>query len=234
MPNHTTNLLTIVGEKRILHLLLPYMTSPEKQTRTDSFGLNVHNEEDENMFLDFNKIVPMPKEIERTCFMAGEDALTIRMSNKKEDIAKAKAMQKELAQLEKICKKKYGCKGWYEWCNEHWGTKWNSYENRWDGRDEEGNEQLYFQTAWSPPQPVLQQLAIKLNKVIRVSYMDEGYGFFGTYHFYPDGEVEDECYTDHKDVPDALCDELGIETYAEQEEMEKEAEKLKIKKKSKA
>lgn len=223
MPNHTTNLLTIVGHKRIRPLLMPYMTSGD-ETISDSYGLNECAEE--STYLDFNKIVPMPKEIERTCEMAGSDALKIRMSNKKEDVAKAKAMEQELKTLEKICQKKYKAKGWYEWSNRYWGTKWNSYENRWDGTDDDGNEQLYFQTAWSPPEPVLRQLAIKLKKVVRVSYMDEGYGFFGVYHFYPDGSVDDECYTEHKDVPETLCDELGIESYEEAKEMEQEAEKF--------
>lgn len=224
MPNHTTNLLSIVGQKKIRHLLLPYTTMPQESS-SDDHGLITHNEDAER-FLDFNKIVPMPKEIERTCEMASSETIRLQMSNRKEDQEKVKQLNKELKTLERICKTKYGVKGWYEWCNQYWGTKWNSYENRWGGTDDDGNEVLYFQTAWSPPQPILEQLAIKLNKVVRVTYMDEGYGFFGTYHFYPDGEVEDECYTEYKNVPETLCDELGIETYEESKQMDEEAEKL--------
>lgn len=224
MPNHTTNLLSIVGQKKIRHLLFPY-TTIQKESSSDDHGLITHNEDAER-FLDFNKIVPMPKEIERTCEMASSETIRLQMSNRKEDQEKVKQLNKELKTLERICKTKYGVKGWYEWCNQYWGTKWNSYENRWGGTDDDGNEVLYFQTAWSPPQPILEQLAIKLNKVVRVTYMDEGYGFFGTYHFYPDGEVEDECYTEYKNVPETLCDELGIETYEESKQMDEEAEKL--------
>jgi hypothetical protein len=54
--------------------------------------------------------------------------------------------------------------------------------------------------------------------------MDEGYGFFGTYHFYPNGKVDDECYTEHKDVPDELCEELGINTYEEDKRENDEAD----------
>lgn len=53
---------------------------------------------------------------------------------------------------------------WYEFqCNE-WGTKWNAYEVSF-----EGNE-LWFQTAWSPPIPVLEKLVNKLPKGIGIEY----------------------------------------------------------------
>jgi len=53
---------------------------------------------------------------------------------------------------------KYGCIGWYDWCNAYWGTKWNAY----DVSEPRGTEKLAvitFDTAWSPPTPVLEALA---------------------------------------------------------------------------
>lgn len=44
--------------------------------------------------------------------------------------------------------------GGYEWCCENWGTKWPAYEVQW--RDE--GSCLTFQTAWSPPAPVIVEL----------------------------------------------------------------------------
>ena len=219
MPNHTTNLLSIVGEKKIQHLLYPYLTFSSSTKQQD--GLNVINEESES-FLDFEKIVPMPKEIRETCDMATMESIE-RMSHNDDD---ARQIKKRLETLKKTCLRKYGVDGWYDWSNKYWGTKWNSYENRWFETNEQGDEVLYFQTAWSPAEPVYMQLSKKLKKIVRVSYMDEGYGFFGVYHFYPNGSVDDECYTEYKNVPDELCDELGIESYAEQQEMEKQAQKL--------
>ncbi len=51
----------------------------------------------------------------------------------------------------------YGCYTWYEWCIRNWGTKWNACDPDWCL--EEGI--LYFQTAWSPPIPVIEALAEK-------------------------------------------------------------------------
>lgn len=45
--------------------------------------------------------------------------------------------------------------GGYEWCVENWGTKWNAY--RVARRDYMG-VCITFQTAWSPPRPVIAAL----------------------------------------------------------------------------
>lgn len=53
---------------------------------------------------------------------------------------------------------KYGCIGWYDWCIANWGTKWDAY----DIVGPHGNKTsafITFDTAWSPPTPVLEALA---------------------------------------------------------------------------
>lgn len=222
MPNHTTNLLTIVGQKHIQGLLRPFLSSEDKTKNVNGLVLISENDEElqNSIFLDLNKIVPMPKEIlETEKFSELEFLMTKHTASERKKID---AKQKRLANK---CKKLYGVTGWYDWCVKYWGTKWNTYETRWGGVDKDDNEQLFFQTAWSPPEPALQQLSVKLDKIVRVSYMDEGYGFFGTYHFYPDGSCDDETYNEHKDVPDELCEELGIQTYEEDKEEQEEAER---------
>lgn len=47
---------------------------------------------------------------------------------------------------------KYGAITWFQWCNEHWGTKWNSSSTCWEG------EFVSFDTAWDAPVPVLEKL----------------------------------------------------------------------------
>lgn len=45
----------------------------------------------------------------------------------------------------------------YDWCCDHWGTKWNAYEVavvEWCGMTV-----VLFKTAWSPPLPVLDAMA---------------------------------------------------------------------------
>lgn len=49
---------------------------------------------------------------------------------------------------------KYGCDTWYDWCRTYWGTKWNAYSTHWD----KVQSILEFDTAWSCPLPVLEEL----------------------------------------------------------------------------
>src|SRR5690606_21345130 len=47
---------------------------------------------------------------------------------------------------------------WYEWRLENWGTKWNAYSQSLE-RESDLSATLRFDTAWSPPQPILEKLA---------------------------------------------------------------------------
>ncbi|WP_427921153.1 hypothetical protein [Streptomyces sp. cg40] len=50
----------------------------------------------------------------------------------------------------------YGVPTWYEWRNEHWGTKWNACEVKLEAH---GAGLTYrFDTAWSAPYPIAWQL----------------------------------------------------------------------------
>ncbi len=47
--------------------------------------------------------------------------------------------------------------GWYQWRCEHWGTKWNAYDQ--DIIDiSYGCIELKFDTAWAPPMPIIEKL----------------------------------------------------------------------------
>lgn len=48
--------------------------------------------------------------------------------------------------------------GGYDWCIQHWGTKWNAHRGELGGEYEyEGTltVTLHFSTAWSPPRPII-------------------------------------------------------------------------------
>lgn len=47
---------------------------------------------------------------------------------------------------------------WYHWCCEHWGTKWLADVAHWSTAGD--RETVCFDTAWSPPVPVLERLAL--------------------------------------------------------------------------
>lgn len=57
------------------------------------------------------------------------------------------------------CFAETGHKGWYDWSNANWGTKWNAYSSVTDPEGEADSCRIKFDTAWAPPLPVLQRLA---------------------------------------------------------------------------
>ena len=68
---------------------------------------------------------------------------------------------------------RYKAMTWYEWCNQNWGTKWNSCDNDIDiaGRT------IIFSTAWSCPMPIVAALADKFPDVDFIwKYADEDTG----------------------------------------------------------
>ena len=68
-------------------------------------------------------------------------------------------------------RKKYGKNNWYDWSNEHWGTKWNSSEARLVSEDEDSLE-YWFDTAWGSPVPVIEELARKFGVKAVCDYYD--------------------------------------------------------------
>ena len=78
----------------------------------------------------------------------------------------------------------YGKKNWYDWSVWNWGTKWNSYSNRFDG------DTLYFHTAWAAPHPVIEKLSEQFPDV-RISHRwaDEDLGCNCGERDYQDGEI---------------------------------------------
>ena len=81
-----------------------------------------------------------------------------------------------------MCKDR-GIPNWYDWRNEHWGTKWDIcsaevQHYRYNDTDAELSFRCW--TAWSPPVPVwdrLQEMGIR----VEADYEDEGGFFVGTY-----------------------------------------------------
>lgn len=108
---------------------------------------------------DFNKILPMPPVLHDMTSPAPKEQ---------------KKAQATLA-------KKYGYGNWYEWAHANWGTKWNTSDdiNIYDPHD--GSATIGFQTAWSPPFPVIKALGKKFPDVkFSMKYEDEGMAFSGT------------------------------------------------------
>ena len=94
---------------------------------------------------------------------------------------------------------------WYDWRSENWGTRSNSYEGQ---VTEEG---ISFNTAWSPPSPVIAALSNQIDKPLRMIYDESGMDFCGEVLAYPDGTYVDNCYSPRSDAPDKLKEDLAID-----------------------
>jgi len=87
MPNWCQNQVTVSGDEKKVKEFIKFVSSKKSK-------------------FDFNKIYPMPKELEGT--VSGSESL-------KPD------RQKENSEWWKV---QYGADNWYDWRRMHWGTKW--------------------------------------------------------------------------------------------------------------
>lgn len=186
MPNHVTNFVSFKE------------TPIERQQQIIKETFNEENE------FDFNKIIPMPKELdieessdtEMGMVLVSNDSKYCRFLSIEE--LKERFNQRTKEQQEKILSlgkqalsniEKYGCKSWYDFANQKWGTKWNAYscyiENMSNQEEKDFENNLLtldnitfcFQTAWSSPYPIFQELSKKYPDVIfEIKYADEDMG----------------------------------------------------------
>jgi len=126
MPNWCYNRLVIGGDGKEVKKVLNFVQG-------------------KNGILDFNKIIPMPKEIEDSTKESTIDAITLQQKkqNKKPESKK-------------------GMPSWYEWSVQNWGTKWNCSEASLESTNP---VTIRFDTAWSPPVPVIVALGAMFPKV---------------------------------------------------------------------
>ena len=168
MPNWVFNKVYFYGEKERIEKLKKFVESEE-------------------MSFDFNKIVPMPEELNlisgsdedvaRSCALARRRGQTTsaeyekygswNLEVKKSFDEWADLGEKYLSNIEK-----YGASTWYDWHCTHWGTKWNASEPIWYG-----DNMVTFDTAWSAPEPIFQKLAELFPDIdIDVDFADEDLG----------------------------------------------------------
>jgi hypothetical protein len=101
---------------------------------------------------------------------------------------------------------------WYGWRVQNWGTKWTGYE----GRFTDDQTIFTFETAWSPPLPIIKKLAEITGQTFILGYIEYGMFFCGKYTAGRDFD-HDEFYNDIKAAPEELLNELGYEEWEEVE-----------------
>lgn len=107
-----------------------------------------------------------------------------------------------------------GIRSWYDWNVENWGTKWDACHVDVDFTNlDEGTLVYRFDTAWTPPIPVVQAMQAALpNMRIRLHGIEPGEGF--QVFVYPDGRDETLDYRDADyflDNPDEDFDDLDYD-----------------------
>lgn len=149
MSNRIDNMITIIGSDQEIAQIQDYVRS------------------DTSVF-DFNKIIPMPKELDIEESSLGEIGmdyllyrktidppqkakLSIERFETMNDAEQKKALDLGRKYLENIIK--FGCRTWYDWRLDHWGSKWNAIDAEVDGK------KIYFSTPWSPPYEILVHLS---------------------------------------------------------------------------
>ncbi len=95
---------------------------------------------------------------------------------------------------------------WYGWRVQNWGTKWNGY----DGRFNDDQSVFSFDTAWSPPLPIIKKLAELTGETFVLQYIEYGMFFCGQYTASPE-EDYDEFYDNIENAPEELLHSLNYE-----------------------
>lgn len=145
MPNYCENKITLSGDPKAVKKAFSFMASGESP-------------------LDFNKIIPYPKEFEEK----DKEFETLGW-----DGYKAKYGNLDAG---------FGAGG-YEWCVQNWGTKWNACVPYRSGNT------IEFQTAWSPAEPIISAIHAKNPQVgITYTYNEPGMSYAGMQVFEPVGE----------------------------------------------
>lgn len=178
MPNWTTNRVVIEGDESTLNNIKEFLQTGEQ-------------------LFDFNKVIPMPDELNVVAGGIMDEAIKIAHT-RKGSVKRAELMSKitlpydlsmggsmnikygpallntedDVVTLGKIYinnEKKYGYSNWYDWRNANWDTKWNANSCQID-TTEAGQLSYLFCTAWCEPTAVFIALSKKYPDVVITNY----------------------------------------------------------------
>jgi len=151
--------------------------------------------------LSFDNFIPMPAEL-------------------KDTRSPYKGTVSESARLRAM----YGADNWYDWCVEHWDTKWDV-----DASYSEAQRLFTFDSAWGPPIKVILAMAKQFPTIkFTLEYEEGGMGFYGTLIVKGDVTIKDEYRNDLKNGTCPQCGEfVSIKTDRECPECGKIIDKFK-------
>lgn len=213
MPNHTAN-----------HLIVTAASPYEERFAENIRRLIEEVRGADGEALSFNKISPMPEELQTVC-VGGRTIDGVKVSHWIETEAGPEAVSKE---TQERWAEQYGATDWYEWAHQHWGTKWDCYDIDPEWVVGETEARLSFHTAWAPPEPLIEELSSRYPELMfELLYDDEGGSFFGR-SLYLDGcleEQEELKYTEeNREVLELLGRGYRLDPKEDEDEDEEEDE----------
>lgn len=157
MPNHVRNRLVVQGPIDDVSKLKSLIINKEEGHIED--------------FFDFNRVIERPQILSRVVSPNnfGPNGRLMLQQREHDFSALIEATPQEQAEIDKNIQK-----WWYDWSIENWGTKWNSYN--FQPLDDQARYEFSFDTAWSPPSPVIEKLVSDFPHVtFDVTWFDEGW-----------------------------------------------------------
>ena len=198
MPNHVTNRLTVTGDP----------SEVKKFFESISGGMS---DENEPIYMDFNKIIPMPESLNIESGSRGNTGIALYMAKEHGDFNGVNkildypwAKRDGITTFEQLYEHftkddpevlnlgrqyyenymNYGATTWYEWANKNWGTKWNAYDQQ-----KVDDNTIEFLTAWSSVPALIEALSERFPALtISSSYADEDRGNNVGEYVYEDGK----------------------------------------------
>lgn len=146
----------------------------------------------DNGDFDFNKIVPMPEDLD----------IEVVGCNASEEV-----QAKYQSNIEK-----YGYKDWYDWRCDKWGCKWNAEIISVLVSEGELGIMIDFYTPWAPPIPIYEALSKKFpNLKMWYLYAECGVGIYGSGFKDFDDDLYYATFEDGSEQAWLLLDFLGFD-----------------------
>jgi len=160
--------------------------------RTNMAGIDWHGEQ---TILNENALIPYPEEYAKLDRIANdwEKVLEAKLEGKTKEEAKE---IREKAWKENPRPQDGYNSGGYEWCIEHWGTKWGFIDPQ-ESVYEDGDRsevEYDFTSAWSPPTPLIKKMGeLYPTLEFELRYFEGGMGFNGFLEIENGVVVSEDC-----------------------------------------
>lgn len=161
MPNHCSNDFRVHGNPKLIGEFIAYAHETRECNDTLTGKKEVQDET-----ISCHKFVPYPQ------VFRDQDEVA------RKAMEEMKKLPKDEQDWSKLPRDGFNSGG-YEWCNANWGTKWGMYDfSEW--KRSKRSASIRFNSAWSPPLPVIHAMAEKFPKLkFTLRYYERGCAFKG-------------------------------------------------------